>query len=992
MMTSRLAIADALEREQALNPYQSFIVQAPAGSGKTGLLVKRYLRLLSVVERPESIVAITFTRKAAAEMKTRVEDALRSANEDAPSRDSYDADTRKLAREALQNSRKHNWHLLADTGRLQIQTIDSLCALLTRQMPIVSEFGGTSDVIEDARELYRRAARRTIRNLAEGDDCNPALFRRLSLHFDNDIACLEGQIAGMLGKRDQWRFLKHVADDETLVSDFCQLLELARQSLRQVFREHSAVDFTEVTRAAIKALGTPEHPSDLLYSLDYRIEHLLVDEFQDTSRAQYELLKALTGQWSEGDSNHTLFLVGDPMQSIYRFREAEVGLFIDAFAREQLGAVRLIPIRLVTNFRSTPEIVNWTHATLGAVMPEDDAAQGAVQFQPSEAARPEAGFGPKLFPFVDDSGAPEAREIVQIIQRSQGKGEIAILVRSRAHITSILPALRNAGIPYEAIEIDELKTQQHILDLLSLTRALLHVGDRVSWLACLRAPWCGLTLADFSALAEQPATETIFDLLSDPERIVRLSPDGRQRAIDVQELFEAALEQVGRVRLRTLVERLWLALGGPAVLRGENQYEDVNTLLDLIEAFEEGGVIRDFSLLKERLDILYAQPHSGANRVRVMTVHSAKGLEFDVVIIPKAAASTRSSDRDLIIWTEVKDQRGETGLKLAALPQRAGSDPNYKSVFDENEQKESHELKRLFYVACTRAKNELYLLGNVKSKKGGTEPCKASSKSFLGLIWPTVEAAFASELRGRFSPAANKAVDAKLPATTLLRRLPVSWKTPPLDSSVRWASPLRTATASEHEIPYIWVSDTGRHVGSVVHELLKRVGREGWERWTQDRFAALAPLVASELKRLGVAATALRSASDTVIRALRNTLGSERGRWILRLRPDAQSEWPIGGRLGDQVISGTVDRMFRDEQDRLWVIDFKISEHEGSRPEQFLNQEKDRYRAQLETYGTLISRLNEAPVWLGLYFPLLDGWREWQLQKEAIFTPQYTGV
>ncbi len=762
-------------------------MQAPAGSGKTGLLVQRYLRLLSVVERPESVVAITFTRKAAAEMKSRVEDALRLTNEDAlrltsqdalrlandgaPVERSYEALTRQLAREALQNARKHNWHLLDDTGRLQIQTIDSLCALLTRQMPVVSEFGGTRDVIEDARELYRRAARRTIRNLAEGEDCNPSLFRRLSLHFDNDIASLEGQITSMLRKRDQWQFLKDATHTDALVSDFCQLLELARKSLRQVFREQSAVDFTEVTRAAIRALGTAEQPSDLLYSLDYRIEHLLVDEFQDTSRAQYELIDALTAQWSDGDSRHTLFLVGDPMQSIYRFREAEVALFLGAWKQQRLGSVRLTPIRLVTNFRSTSEIVTWTEATLGPAMREEDAAHGAVQFQPSQASRPETGIGPQLIPFVDDNGAAEAKEVVQIVQRSQGKGEIAILVRSRAHIVSILPALRSAGIPYEALEIDELQAQQHILDLLSLTRALLHVGDRVSWLACLRAPWCGLTLADFSALAEQSSTQPIFDLLSDPERIARLSPDGRVRAVEVQELFSAALEQVGRVGLRTLVEQLWLALGGPAVLRSHNQYEDVNTLLNLIEAFEEGGVIRDFSLLKERLEVLYAQPHSGANRVRVMTIHSAKGLEFDVVIIPKAAASTRSSDRDLIIWTEVTDEYGEKGLRLAALPQRADSDPDYKFVLDENEQKEVHELKRLFYVACTRAKNELYLLANVKSKKGGTEPCKASSNSFLGLIWETVQPAFVSKLRGRIPPPGNNA-GARLPAATVLRRLP----------------------------------------------------------------------------------------------------------------------------------------------------------------------------------------------------------------------------
>ncbi len=164
------------------------------------------------------------------------------------------------------------------------------------------------------------------------------------------------------------------------------------------------------------------------------------------------------------------------------------------------------------------------------------------------------------------------------------------------------------------------------------------------------------------------------------------------------------------------------------------------------------------------------------------------------------------------------------------------------------------------------------------------------------------------------------------------------------------------------------------------------------EHWPAERLAALTPQIASELRRLGVAAAAQPAASATVLRALRNTLASERGKWILRSRQDAQSEWPIGGRFGDQLISGTVDRMFRDEKGRIWVVDFKTSEHEGNRPEQFLDKEQQRYRAQLENYGTLVSRLVDAPVWLGLYFPLLDGWREWQLEKESVPTAQYTGV
>lgn len=983
--------SDHREREEALDPSRSFIVQAPAGSGKTGLLAQRFLRLLSVVERPESVVAVTFTRKAAAEMKQRVHQALHDAQDGTVPIVSYQRRTRELALSALENARKRDWHLLAGASGLQIQTIDSLCALLTRQMPVVSEFGGTREVIEDARELYRLAARRTIRDLAEGNDAHRALFHRLSLHFDNDIASFENQIARMLQKRDQWRFL-HGDHDRALIADCCEVLQLACEALRDVFRQRSAVDFTEVTRAAIRALGTPDQPSDLLYSLDYRIEHLLVDEFQDTSRAQYDLVDALTAQWSEGDG-HTLFVVGDPMQSIYRFREAEVALFLEAWDEQRLGAVRLHPLRLRTNFRSTPEIVNWTQATLAPVMSEDDRARGAVKLQFSEASRSKGKVDPQIIPFVDDTGAEEAREIVRIIESSRGKGEIAILVRSRTHITAILPALRRANIRYEAIEIDELREQQYILDLISLTRAVLHLGDRVSWLACLRAPWCGLTLSDFSALVEQESDgRTILDLLSDPEKIASLSPDGRRRALIVQEIFSAALASVGRVPLRDLIEQLWLALGGPSILRDTNQQEDVETFFNLIEKFEQGATIRDFSLLNERLESLYAKPQSDGDCVRVMTIHQAKGLEFDIVIIPKAASSPKSRENELLIWTDTVDDDGRPQFRLAAQPQRAGKDRDYEVICEEIKQKEGHELKRLLYVACTRAKNELYLLGNVKTNKSGTECCKAPNNTFLGLIWDIVEPLFTKELRSKKPVQATLFSAANAPATTVLRRLPENWRAPQFDSSVSWQPELRRATASAQQITYAWVSDTGRHVGSVVHEILKRAARDGLERWTPERVRTLGPLVASELKRLGVASAEQSKASAQALRAVSNTLESERGRWILRAHREAWSEWPIGGRVGEQLISGTIDRGFRDEQGRLWIIDFKTSEHEGAAREDFLNQQQERYRGQLESYGTLLARLASGPIWLGLYFPLLDAWREWQLKTEAASTAQYTGV
>jgi len=958
---------DDIQREEALNPACSFIVEAPAGSGKTGLLVQRYLRLLSLVDRPESVVAMTFTRKAAAEMKQRV---LKALTEDVPAdAPPFKLRTRDLARAVLQQDQKMYWHLLSDPGRLQIQTIDSLCALLTRQMPVLSQFGGFGEVIDEASELYLRAAREMLMELAEGDESSKAIFRRMVLHFDNDVPQLEDQVVKMLGKRDQWETLTSTSDAQ-LVQDCCIMLRLAEIQLRSVFQRAGKVDFTEIARAARRALGKPDQPSDLLYSLDYRFQHLLVDEFQDTSRSQFELIKALTEQWSAGD-DHTLFLVGDPMQSIYRFREADVSLFLQCWQDQAIGGVPLTPLKLQTNFRTTPEILEWVQTHFAPMMPDDDRQKGAVQFRESTAGREVAGHRPRIIAHIkDESGSSEADEIVKIIQAHPDQ-TVAILVRSRPQTTHILPALRKAGITYEAIDIEMLRDQQHIIDVLSLTRALTNLADRVSWLACLRAPWCGLTLADLSALAEGKRDQTILDLLSDAEIIRTLTVEGRWRAVRVQEILSAAVAQVGRLSLRTLVERTWQALGGAAVIAEQNQRDDIETLFELIEESDEGGIIRDFSLMNKRLEFLYARPSVSGAKVVVMPVHQAKGLEFEIVILPRIGKEVRKLENELLLWVD---------QEIAAMPQTGEKNPDYERIKKLLEEKELNETKRLFYVACTRAIDELHLIGSVGTRKDGAISTPRTG-TFLRLIWESeaVKSAFESELHQPVAlPSAPSAAAAKL------RRLPAGWHSPIQAKPIQIELPIRRAVASQRQVSYHWVGDTSRHMGTVIHDILKRIAADGIDHWNLGRVTALRPLAASELLRLGVPAEEKKSATEQVIRAISKTITSPRGRWILSPHPDARSEWAIAGRVGQNLVSGTVDRFFLDETGTCWIIDFKNSKHEGTSLPSFLANEKFRYQPQLEQYAAVISRLVAAPISLGLYFPLLDEWLEWKFAEAAV--------
>jgi ATP-dependent exoDNAse (exonuclease V) beta subunit len=534
------------------------------------------------------------------------------------------------------------------------------------------------------------------------------------------------------------------------------------------------------------------------------------------------------------------------------------------------------------------------------------------------------------------------------------------------------------------VELDALTEEQHILDLLSLTRAIHQLADRLSWIACLRARFCGLTLADFSTLLEDQRKTTVYELLLDDERLMRLTTDGRRRALRFRQVMTAAVESFGRHPIRKVVEAAWMSLGGPAALAEENEREDASSFLSLLEASDAGGRISDFSLFEERLKFLFAKPgkHEGPY-VQVMTIHKAKGLQFDTVILPQLNGMSRRNDEDLLAWATRLGADGEEGFLLAGLPQSGTEEPDayYKFVTSEAREKDKAEECRLFYVAVTRARNALHLLGNAKSKKSGGV-CKPSG-GFLKLLWmdERVVEQFSAVWKKQAAQSAQQTLALTAEKKTILRRLPQHWGVPTAAPGIPWRPAYRTETPSEREPTYEWVSETGRHVGTVVHELLRRIAEEGVHRWTPGRVDQLTALISSELTRLGVASGERPAAITRVLTAVKNVITSERGRWILSPHTQAECEWALGGMLSDRLESSRIDRTFIDETGVRWIVDYKTSSHEGAARDIFLAEQKRRYQAQLETYARLLQQSGECRVAVGLYFPLLDEWLEWSVME-----------
>ncbi len=281
------------------------------------------------------------------------------------------------------------------------------------------------------------------------------------------------------------------------VREVAQVLVLAAAELDGVFREQGAVDFSAVSIAALRALGNVDAPTDLSLRLDYRLQHILVDEFQDTSSSQLELVRLLTAGWQQGDGR-SVFCVGDPMQSIYGFRQAEVRAFLE-LAEEGIGELRFEVQRLRSNFRSAPPLVHWTNRCFARLMPQvDDRNRGAIAYRASEAAvsaanAAECGAQCQAFASRSAESNAIAAMIAGEIERHPD-WRIAVLVRARTHARGIAASLRALNIAFRAVDIEPLQDRAAVRDIMMLTRALLHWGDRIAWLAVLRAPWAGLML------------------------------------------------------------------------------------------------------------------------------------------------------------------------------------------------------------------------------------------------------------------------------------------------------------------------------------------------------------------------------------------------------------------------------------------------------------------------------------------------------------------
>lgn len=1114
---------------EALDTSLSFIVQAPAGSGKTELLTQRYLKLLSQIHKgPEEIIAVTFTRKAAAQMRARIVNALMDAKIRLEAPDlPHEKLTWQLAHAALKHCEKNQWDIIAYPNRLRILTIDALCSHLVSRMPILSNFGASPQITSDPQILYQKAVA-SLMGYFKNNPNDQDVLKTVLKQLDNRLEVAHELMIMMLQKRDQWlphigelkayeniintlesglkriieislercyvacqvvdgshfltlirncaqnllpinpnhslcllgeqavlpeptlenlplwqgignwlltqegefrksftihhgflppskasnareRFLRkqHKEAMETLIthlSDFedvrlalgaltylppsvlsCEqakmiaalmtLLPLLTAHLTLQFKDTGQVDFIEVALRAVSALGEPEEPSDLALSLDYQLQHLLIDEFQDTSFAQFTLFEKLVAGWSVGDGR-TLFLVGDPMQSIYRFRGAEVGLFLHV-QQCGLNQIKLESLKLARNFRSQFGVVEWVNDSFKDIFPsKEDKNLGAIVYSPAVSTMPKSVSPQQSVYFYSDrekSAEKIGQLILELLQSEENVGQsIAILVRARHHLDEVLPVLRQLHIPFEAHDIEKLGHKQSILDLLSLTQALLDLSDKIAWLAILRAPWCGLTLHDLYIIASDKRQPIIWSVLVNYQNLA-LSKDAKCRLQRVVPILEHWLYCRQKHQLAPWVKGAWLALGGPACYSSSPILSHAKVFFECLDKISEGGDLISMAVFEKALNTLLSagSPSSidtrdasrDATVVQLMTIHKAKGLEFDIVIIPSLEKKTRPKQAELLIWYEHKHEKGVDLIMAPRKAQHQIVDNLYQHVNNELARKTELENARLLYVALTRAKKQIHLFGHLSE----AAPLKGS---FLSYLWPKILNHQVDIITEKSENLIIKSMEATL------KRLPKAWRLPAhleemLEEMIKLDKTKININLNHSKDGY----NLDKLIGIFVHRILQLIAELGLTYWDNLQLSTCIVAWETALIRLGVKPDDKHRAINTVIRAVEQILRDPMGRRILdKDHIQAHNEWALHYQTPQGAKQIIIDRTFIDKKGVRWIVDYKLAD-----------ELTDDHREQVLHYAKIVSNLEKRDMKLircGLYFPLKPSPQCWQEIKE----------
>jgi ATP-dependent helicase/nuclease subunit A len=1069
-----IADADTEAREFAVDPANNVVLEASAGTGKTTVLVHRYVNLLKAGVEPANILAITFTRKAATEMRERIVRELRTSA-------------------ALSEYDKARWLALRDRlAEISISTIDAFCLALLHEFPLEADLDPGFDLADEtevprfveesldrsmrifarlakqdddvslviaqlgssrtraglASLLQRRLVARDALNrflerapidltadlvcrraaaalkdalrtapggwrqmLADGPSGHPryqlllreaqrleqidaagpaeirALLDRMALHFltQEGKARKGGAIppynAGHAPHPDAARRHRDAVfalapQIERIVRQFSRELNavmargirkmfaIALREYRRTLEDRGVLDFSDVLERALELLRRMDEFSQSRFRLESRYHHVLVDEFQDTSRAQWELVSLLVQSWGEGlglASNPSIFIVGDRKQSIYRFRDAEVavlheaGRYIDGL--RQTGTARR---SIARSFRAVPELLDFVNdlcaemAQTGA-RPEDFTYTETDRFPPPiepegspEGLHYETGHSrPALrhTPVLGIAAAPDpelaaaavADEIQRIIRdevvrdrktgvaRAATPGDIAILFRSRTSHREFEQALAARAIPtyvYKGLgffDTDEIKDASALLRFLAQPRSDLRAA------AFLRSRFVRLSDASLALLSPHLAAAITGPV---PEAAASLDAEDLRVLEHLRQAVPGWLALVDRIPPADLFEQIVPVTGYVFEMRGRRSlqaWENLKKLRGLVRRVQNRGYAT-LPRIADHIDSLTAGDESNAvleaiDAINLMTVHAAKGLEFPVVFVVNMARGAGGLTNPIRVT--VDGEGGEPSVSVSP----------FVSETDELErQREQHETRRLLYVATTRARDRLYLSSSLKdgemvAGRGGlADVLPASLKALFAaaaasagdtvtwtsasgkvFTWRICRPHDLADGREPSPPAGPPSLDlvAALPGGARQRRVSVSER--------RQRSP-------HPDAPPLPANARQSIVGTLVHRLLQRALQAEPH---QDIAASAGALLRPDERAAVEDNESVVHEAVTIWESLR----SREDVTALFKGGTVMSEVPFslraGSEKGDEIIRGTIDTIVQAPNGDLSVLEFK---------------------------------------------------------------------
>ncbi|MBA4348884.1 MAG: hypothetical protein C0415_02705 [Thermodesulfovibrio sp.] len=745
--------------ENYLDISKSVMISSPAGSGKTEKLARRYIELLKNGSDVERILAITFTDKAAAEMKERILSILRDE----------DPGMFEQVREKM--------------PRMRISTIHSFCLKLLKRFCLELGIDPSLEVIDSfhADVMWSEAVYGSLlEDYASGEDLFYQILKNKGVKGWSKLYTVLKELHGKrpdieMAIRDMGSMIETDSSDsiENLLSLYSKCLNRYRK--KKIDRH--CLDYNDLEIMAYEAISKNTEWHNVLYSFDEHTDHILIDEFQDTSTLQWKIIDKLTEEWRSGMGakresglNPTIFLVGDDKQSIYSFRGANVGIFRNA--REKLShwlGEEYHFIEIKENYRSLPAIIDFVNSLFEKLMPQGLYEDCKIEYKPFEATR--AGEGNVELLLIDSIGhtkenrraeasviAKKIRELTggyEIYEDDNRKrkcsyGDVAILLRGRTHLSLFEDALRRQGIPFIVVKGIGFYDSPEVVILKNVLFFLIDQMDDYSLFQILRSPLFSIKYESLFKVINDAAINgagagylyPLLDLICKKQtsEMPGLFPEANKdtdnrQLCSTMDTINKWIEDAKETPYSIMLERILSETGAWKYFHEKQRYVNIKKFLKLVEEFESRGL----SGIEIREKLIKASAKSdeskanvnteGMDAVKIMTIHASKGLQFPLVFLPCLDEPGRSRTGNVIIE--------ENGDSIIVSYEDDADIRKTMPAFRRHKEKIEEEEKRLFYVAATRAMDYLCMSGIFNDKPSGKLGYLFDAFNLTGLVTKT---------------------------------------------------------------------------------------------------------------------------------------------------------------------------------------------------------------------------------------------------------------